>query len=141
MAMKTLRPILAVALAVWCASFAVIAQDDTNTDTATPQQSPEAKTEKRIECLDDPPAFRTDGESMTWHAGDGAFTLDCYCKIGPLMPQSRFTVFQRCRLSFASNGTLECAELLPERVRIESSCLTNKVSGLVRDKSSASKIQ
>lgn len=78
---------------------------------------------------DTPPVLDGEGTNLSWTAnGDSGLVLDCYCKIAPQTPTSNYTVLQRCRLSFATNGTLAHAELLPERIRIRASCQTNMVS-------------
>lgn len=72
-----------------------------------------------VDFTDSPLVLDANGSTLTWTAGGAnGLKLDCYCKIAPQTVMSSYSVLQRCRLTFSTNGVLTHAELLPERVRI-----------------------
>lgn len=112
--MKNLKLYVIAALAALCAGFPFCQF---------------AETVKPADFTDSPPVFDQKGEGKLWTTnGVNGICLDCYCKIGPVVPESAWSTLQRCRLTFSTNGVLTSAELLPERVRITASCnIWNKV--------------
>ena len=120
--MKDWKTYALAILAAWCAWLTYNKREN---QTATPSSEMLAA----ADFTDTPPTFDVKGTNLLWTAnGDNGMVLDCYCKIAPQTPKSFYSVFQRCRLSFSKLGTLDRAAFLPERVRIQASCQTNRVS-------------
>ena len=113
--MKDWKTYAIVALALWCAYL-------TFTNCKTRHVSGSS-----TDITDSPPVFDRKGESITWNAESGnGLTLDCYCRIAPVVSNSSYSSFQRCRLNIGANGNVENAELLPERIRLTARSGVNK---------------
>lgn len=74
-----------------------------------------------VDGKDSPNVLDTNGASWTWQAGgDNGLELDCYCRIAPQQSGSAYSVFQRVRMTFSKSGLLVSAELLADRIRLQS---------------------
>lgn len=102
-------------LALWCVWL---------TWRTTEWQTSRTAPNSTVDFTDRPPILDTDGTSMVW-TGNGELTLDCYCKLSPQTSGSVYSVLQRCRLTFAADGQLVRAEILPVRSRLKADCRTN----------------
>lgn len=111
--MKDWKLYAIVMLAIWCIVLTCRLQHSAS--------SPESA--EMADITDVPPVLDRNGTNLLWTAGEGQrLALDCYCKIAPQTPTSYYTVLQRCRMTFAADGSLEKAELLPERTQIQARC-------------------
>ena len=101
---------------------AVAGNDVVRTDNSEEMANP-VRNSYPNDHTDDPIVLDMNGESWTWDAGcTNGLMFDCYCRIAPQTSGSAWSVLQRVRLTFATNGVLTHAELLPDRVRIQSRC-------------------
>ena len=101
---------------------AVAGNDVVRTDNSEEMANP-VRNSYPNDYTDDPIVLDMNGESWTWDAGcTNGLMFDCYCRIAPQTSGSAWSVLQRVRLTFATNGVLTHAELLPDRVRIQSRC-------------------
>lgn len=117
--MKDWKTYAIIVLATWC----VILTCKKSCQNAVPS----ANIGTSIDCTDTPPVWSNDLQHVEWsHGGENGLVLDCYCKIAPLVSGSSYSKLQRCRLTFSKDGLLVKSELLPESVRLRTSCSADR---------------
>ena len=115
--MKDWKLYAIVMLAVWCIALTCKLELQPSASASSPESA------EVMDIADTPPVLDHNGTNLLWTADKGQrLSLDCYCKIAPQVSGSNYSVLQRCRMTFAANGLLEKAELLPERTQVQARC-------------------